>query len=207
MSIERTQISTGQACRERKEKSRISIDTSFRGGTSGGDKVKLMIYSRYISGVLLYFLLYSCATTEEPKFVVLTYHESFTRESTVAGKMGIGAFLSEVSEIDESRMFQYAELCRKIFLEERRDLAIVPLYVIFGQLGRSNYNAFLGDYAGYDTFKYELILRNVYSQEPFRYLLLVLIVANEVTETTGEQSENYSPISIKRALVTNGLWN
>jgi len=124
----------------------------FSGGTSGGDKVKLMMYSRYISGVLLYFLLYSCATTEEPKFVVLTHHESFTRESTVAGKMGIGAFLSEVSDLDESRMFQYAELCRKIFLEKRRDLAIVPLYVIFGQLGRSNYNVFLDDYVGYDTF-------------------------------------------------------
>ena len=132
--------------------------------------------------VLSGLVLSGCATI--PEVINLKKDESFTHDEIVAGMMGAGGVISVVSDLDESESSKYATILRDSFLSIKEDFVILPVEEIVQRLGNDLYQTILNDYKESGELNSEFLKELEFCQNAFRFLMLVRIIENEVTEKT-----------------------
>lgn len=132
--------------------------------------------------VLSGWVLSGCATI--PDIINLKHDESFTHDAIVAGMMGVGGVVSIVNDLEESESRKYATILRDRFLSVREEFVILPVEETAERLGNNLYQQMLDDYTVYGKLNSDFLKELEFCQNAFRFLLLVRIIENEVTETT-----------------------
>ena len=123
-----------------------------------------------------------CATI--PEIVNLKQDESFTHDEIVAGKMVVGGVVSIVNDLDELESSKYADMLRDSFLSVRKEFVILPVEEVVQRLGKELYQKILYDYKYTGELNLDFLKKLESCQTAFRYLLLVRIIENEVSERT-----------------------
>jgi len=131
--------------------------------------------------VLSFLVLSGCATI--PGIINLKQDESFTHDEIVGGMMGVGGVVSIVNDLDESESSKYAGILRDSFLSVRKEFVILPVEEVVQWIGNDHYKTILHDYKYTGELNLDFLKKLESSQTAFRYLLLVRIIENEVTET------------------------
>ena len=131
--------------------------------------------------VLSGLVLSGCAAM--PEIINLKQDESFTHDEIVAGMMGVGGVVSIVNDLDESESSKYAGILKESFLSVRKEFVILPVEEVVQRIGNDHYQTILDDYQFTGKLNLDFLKKLESSQTAFRYLLLVRIIENEVTET------------------------
>jgi len=131
--------------------------------------------------VLSGLVLSGCAA--KPKIINLKQDESFTHDEIVNATMGVGGVVSIVNDLDESVSSKYAGILKESFLSVRKEFVILPVEDVVQWIGNDNYQTILDDYQYTGKLNLDFLKKLESSQTAFRYLLLVRIIENEVTET------------------------
>jgi hypothetical protein len=131
--------------------------------------------------VLSFLVLSGCSTI--PEITNLKQHESFTHNEIVGATMGVGGIVSMVNDLDESVSSQYAGILKESFLSIRKEFVIMPVEDVAQRIGNDHYQTILHDYKYTGKLNIDLLKKLEPSRTAFRYLLLVCIIENEVTET------------------------
>ena len=131
--------------------------------------------------VLSGLVLSGCAAM--PEIINLKQDESFTHHEIVAGMMGVGGVVSIVNDLDESESSKYAGILKESFLSIRKEFVILPVEDVLQWIGNDHYQTILDDYQYTGKLNLDFLKKLESSQNSFRYLLLVRIIENEVTET------------------------
>ena len=131
--------------------------------------------------VLSGLVLSGCATI--PEIINLKQDESFTHDEIVSGMMGVGGVVSVVNDLDESVSSKYAGILKESFLSVRKEFVILPVEDVVQWIGNDNYQTILDDYEFTGKLNLDFLKKLESSQTSFRYLLLVRIIENEVTES------------------------
>ena len=132
-----------------------------------------------------------CATI--PDIVNLKQDESFTYDEIVAGKMVVGGVVSIVNDLDESESSKYAALLRDSFLSVRKEFVILPVEEVVQRLEKDLYQTILYDYKYTGELDLDFFKKLESCQTAFRYLLLVRIIENEVSESTEKRPRTEIP--------------
>ncbi len=131
--------------------------------------------------VLSFLVLSGCATI--PGIINLKQDESFSHDEIVGGMMGVGGVVSIVNDLDESESSKYADILRDSFLSVRKEFVILPVEEVVQWIGNDHYQTILHDYKYTGELNLDFLKKLEPFQTPFRYLLLVRIIENEVFET------------------------
>ena len=142
-------------------------------------KIRILMCKTFC--VLSFLVLSGCATI--PEIINLKQDESFTHDEIVGGMMGVGGVVSIVNDLDESESSKYAGILRDSFLSVRKEFVILPVEEVLQWIGNNNYQTILHDYKYTGELNLDFFKRLESSQTVFKYLLLVRIIENEVTET------------------------
>jgi len=135
-----------------------------------------------LSIIVLSSLVFSgCAAT--PEIINLKQDESFTHDEIVGGMMGVCGVVSTVNDLDESESSKYAGILKESFLSVRKEFVILPVEEVVQWIGNDHYQTILDDYQYTGNLNLDFLKKLESSQTAFRYLLLVRIIENEVTET------------------------
>ena len=132
-----------------------------------------------------------CATI--PEIVNLKQDESFTHNEIVTGKMAVGGVISVVNDLDESKSSKYADMLINSFLSVRKEFVILPVEEVVQRLGKELYQKILYDYKYTGELNLDFLKKLEYCQTAFRYLLLVRIIENEVSERTEKRPRSEIP--------------
>ncbi len=131
--------------------------------------------------VLSGLVLSGCAAM--PEIINLKQDESFTHDEIVVGMMGVGGVVSIVNDLDESESSKYAGILKESFLSIRKEFVILSVEDVLQWIGNDHYHMILHDYKYTGKLNLDFLKKLESSPNPFRYLLLVRIIENEVTET------------------------
>ncbi len=131
--------------------------------------------------VLSFLVLSGCATI--PEIINLKQDESFTHDEIVGGMMGVGGVVSIVNDLDESESSKYAGILRNSFLSVKKEFVILPVEEVLQWIENNHYQTILQDYKYTGELNLDFLKKLESSQTAFRYLLLIRIVENEITET------------------------
>ena len=157
-------------------------------------------FSQILSRTMIILLLLSlifvvicngCATM--PEIVNLKQDESFTHDEIVSGKMVVGGVVSIVNDLDESESIRYATMLRESFLTVRKEFVILPVEEVVQRLGKDLYQKILYDYKYTGELNLYFLKKLESYQTAFRYLLLVRVIENEVSESTEERPRSEIP--------------
>jgi len=121
-----------------------------------------------------------------PEVISLKQDESFTHDAIVAGMMGIGGVVSAVNDLEESKSSKYATILRDSFCRTRKEFIIWPVEEIVQRLGNDLYQKVINNYLESGELNSDLLKELEFFRNAFRFLVLVRIIENEVTETTEE---------------------
>jgi len=143
--------------------------------SSGARMIILLLLS-----LLFVVICNGCATI--PEIVNLEQDESFTHDEIVAGKMVVGGVVSVVNDLDESESGKYADMLSDSFLSVRKEFVILPVEEVVQRLGKELYQKILYDYKYTGELNLDFLKKLECCQTAFRYLLLVRIIENEVSE-------------------------
>jgi len=132
--------------------------------------------------LLLVVICNGCATI--PEITNLKQDESFTHDEIVTGKMVVGGVVSIVNDLDESESSKYVDMLSDSFLSVRKEFVILPVEEVVQRLGKELYQKILSDYKYTGELNLDFLKKLESCQTAFRYLLLVRIIENEVSERT-----------------------
>jgi len=141
-------------------------------------KIKIFL----LLSLIFVLICNGCATI--PEIVNLKQDESFTHDEIVTGKMVVGGVVSIVNDLDEAESSKYADMLSDRFLSMRKEFVILPVEEVVQRLGKELYQKILYDYKYTGELNLDFLGKLESYQTTFRYLLLVRIIENEVTEKT-----------------------
>jgi len=189
---EESVIRTNTAPQSRKGRKEINLGIKFM----IPDRFLQLSYCARMTILLLLSLLLvvicnGCATI--PEIANLKQDESFTHDEIVTGKMVVGGVVSIVNDLDESESSKYADMLRGSFLPVRKEFVILPVEEVVQRLGKELYQKILYDYKYTGELNLDFLKKLESCQTAFRYLLLVRIIENEVSERTEKRPRHKIP--------------
>jgi len=132
-----------------------------------------------------------CATI--PEIINLKQDENFTYDEIVAGKMVVGGIVSIVNDLDEPESSKYADMLSDSFLSVRKEFVILSVEEVVQRLGKELHQKILYDYKYTGELNLDFLKKLESYQTAFRYLLLVRIIENEVSERTEKRPRHEIP--------------
>jgi len=141
--------------------------------------------------LLLVVICNGCATI--PEIAKLKQDESFTHDEIVTGKMVVGGVVSIVNDLDESESSKYADMLRGSFLPVRKEFVILPVEEVVQRLGKELHQKILYGYKYTGELNLDFLKKLESYQTAFRYILLVRIIENEVSESTEKRPRSEIP--------------
>jgi len=154
---------------------------------SSGARIKILL----LLSLLFVLVCNGCATI--PEIINLKQDESFTHDEIVAGKMAVGGVVSMANDLDEQENSKYAVILRDSFLSVRKEFVILPVEEVVQKLGKGLYRKILYDYKYTGELNLDFLKKLESCQTAFRYLLLVRIIENEVSERTEKRPRSEIP--------------